>query len=500
MSKKILLPFSLFLSLSLAAQHEEVDAPITEAAVQLQEVFIDGNREKLLGNWEKAAAKFREVLEKDPKNDAAAYELARVYEAMKDMEKAEANAKNAAEWAPDNPWYKYYLADLYQKVNKDKEAAAVYEKLVKMEPQNEEYYFKWAYYLVRASLPAEAIKVYDQLEKLTGIHEEVTRHKHTLYLGMGDYKKAAKELQMLIDKFPNSPDYRHLLATFYEQTGEKEKATAVYKEILALDPNDARAKIALAEESKGSDDIRFLNSLKPVFENPNTDIDLKIKEIIPYINRLSESGDKNLGNTLLALASLLETVHPNSAKTYSALGDVLNITGQPDRAVEKYKKCLELDETVWSVWEQLLYLYADKKDFENLVKTSENALDLFPNQAVAHYLNGLGHNGLHRPNDALLSLQQALMMSSKNPPLRFNTLKETAESYYQLKKFPLAESTLGEASNLNANDPALLERMGDVQFQLGKQSNAVQFWQKALEKGGKSPFLERKVAEGKLVE
>ncbi|MBK9018225.1 MAG: tetratricopeptide repeat protein [Saprospiraceae bacterium] len=500
MSKKYLFPLLLLTALTLHAQEVGQIAPISEAETQIEEIFIDGNREKLLGNWEKAAAKFKEVLEKDPKNAAASYELARVYEALKDTDKAVAAGKNAVEWDPANPWFKYYLADLYQKVDKDKEAAALYGQLVKMDPHNEGYYFKWAYYLVRSSQPAEAIKVYDQLEKMIGVNEETTRHKQTLYLGMGEYKKAGKEVQDLIARFPNNVEYRHMLAKFYDQTGEKEKATTTYQEILKLNPNDALAKIALADDNKGKDDIKFLNSLRPVFEDPGTDIDTKIKEIIPYVNRLAETGDKSLGNSLLALTSLLETVHPNAAKSHSVLGDVLFHNGQPDRALEQYRKCLELDRNVWAVWEQVLFIYFDKKDYENLVKTSEDALDLFPNQAPAHYFNGLGYNGLHKPNDALPALQQALIISAKNPPLRFNVLKETGESYYQLKKFSQAENTLGEAFKLNPKDTALLERMGDVQYQLGKANDALLLWQKALELGGKSELLQRKVLEGKLVE
>ena len=81
MLKKILFPLFLLVSLSLSAQIEDkIIETVSETSVQVQEIFIDGNREKLLGNWDKAAAKFREVLEKDSKNDAAAYELARVYE------------------------------------------------------------------------------------------------------------------------------------------------------------------------------------------------------------------------------------------------------------------------------------------------------------------------------------------------------------------------------------------------------------------------------------
>jgi tetratricopeptide (TPR) repeat protein len=562
-SPLILLLFSGF---AAAAQ----PGSTTEAAVNLEATFIDGNREKLLGNWDKAVAKFQEVLEKDPQNDAAAYELARVYEALKETDKALASAKNAVEWNPANDWYKIYLAELYQKNNKDKAAAALYEQMVKSNPFSEDYYFKWAYYLVRAGEPQQAIKVYDILEKKIGINEETTRHKHTLYLGMGDYKKAGKELEALIEAFPQKTACRHLLATFYEQVDETGKAKDVYKEILRLDPDDARANIALAGEAKGGDDIRFLNSLKPVFENPGVEIDVKIKEILPYVTMLAEQGDKSLGTTLLGLTSILERVHPGDAKTWSVLGDVLYYSGEPGKALEKYKKCLDLNDNVWPVWEQVLNIYAGQKDYAQLIAFSEKALDIFPNQAPAHYFNGLGYNETGKYEDALASFQQALMMSSKNPPLRYDILNETGKAYFHLKQYSRSDEAFEEALKINASDPlvlanyshylaarnehldkakdlatrlvkiapdsaaaedalafvlykmkdykaakewlekalqhggannpAVLEHYGDVLFQTGDAARAIEYWQKALNNGGKPELLKKKVREGKVVE
>ncbi len=453
MTKYIFPFFLLFISSNAMAQF----GMTTEKEIDIEAIFIEGNREKLLGNWEKAISKFEEVLSKDRNNAAAAYELARVYEANKDLENAEKYAEKAVEWEGTNEWFRMYLAEVYQKNTKDKLAAQQFEELVKLQPNNEEFYMKWAYYLVRNSQPLEAIQVYDELEKKVGMHEEVVRHKHTLYLGMGNHKAAAFELEKLITKFPDNISYQHLLGTFYEQIDEKNKAKDVYRNILKKNPNDARAQIALAEDAKGNDDIRFLNSLKPIFEDPKVDIDTKIKEIFPYVNELAATGDKNLGSTLMALTSLLETIHSDDAKSHSVLADVLYYTGQHDRALEQYKKTIELDDTKWPVWEQLLYIYADKKDHKKLIEASENALDIFPNQATAYYLNGAGYNGTGEYQQALSSLQQALIMSSRNDRLRYQILNETGKSYYFLNQFAKSDNAFEEALKINGKDPQVLK-------------------------------------------
>jgi tetratricopeptide (TPR) repeat protein len=567
--------FSILLLLCLGAYTAPAQrTTLSEEEIKVQELFLDAMREKLLENWGKAAEKFREVLEKDKDNHAASFELAIVCEALKDSDKAINAAKNASNWDPANKWYKIYLAELYQKNNLDAAAAAVYEQLATAEPNNQEYHFQWAYFLVKAGQPQAAIKVYDNLEKKMGVNEELARHKHSLYTGIGDYKKAARELEKLSEKFPDRLAYLHLLATFYEQVDEREKAVDTYRKILQRDPQDARARIALADQNRGTDNLAFLNALKSVFENPSVDIDTKIKEILPLVNQLADTGNRHLGTSLLGLTTILERQHPGNAKAHAILADVLFHTGEFDKALEQYKKTLELDDSVWSVWEQVLYLLAIKQQWAELATRSENALDLFPNQAWAQYFNGLAYTRMDRHQDALSALQQALLMCGKNTALRYQVLDELGVAYFQLKQYERADAAFEEALQINpkgtsamanfsyclaarpragseqlekakslalqlnalAPDVALhedalafalyklkdyataqqwinkamqhggeasariLEHCGDILYQLGQPTEALQYWQKARQNGGKSASLDKKIAEGKPLE
>lgn len=444
--------FFLFFSLPLAAQ----DGTTTEAAVNLEAMFIDGLREKQLGNYDKAAGILEDFLGKDPSNAAVFYTLAQVYDTLGKSEKALEMGAKAVELDNSNPWYKIFLARLYQKNEQDGKAAKLYEELVKQEPYNYDYYRQWAYHLVRAGLPDQAIKVYDMLEKKQGINEETSRQKHTLYVGMGDYSNAAKEIEKLIERFPSIVRYRHLLATFYEQINDVQHAREVYHQILKISPDDARARIAVAEEAKGNDDLRFLQSLKPIFEDPNTNLDTKIKEIIPYVQKLADRQDQDLGHSLLALASILDHVHPESAKVQSLMGDVLYYSGQKDKALQHYLKCLDIDDTIWEVWEQALFLLHEKGAHEELVAKAEQALEIFPNQATAYFYFGAANNELGNANEALNALQQALIMVGSNQALRFNILVETAKAYCKLNQFQKANNAFEEALNMSNRSPVAL--------------------------------------------
>ncbi|MEO1624958.1 MAG: tetratricopeptide repeat protein, partial [Bacteroidota bacterium] len=336
---KLLLILGLFALQPISAQQSN---RTTEEEVNTQKVFIDANKEKILGNFENAVYLYKEVLKRDKGNHAAAYELARVYDVLGNDGKALSSIKLAIDLDKANPWYQMFQADVYDKQKKYKDAAKIYEKLADQDPNNEYYYSKWAFYLVKAKDAGKAVKVYDKLEQRIGLTESIIHKKQSLYVGMGNIKKAIGELEKLIEAYPSRLDYRHDLAEFYQRMGESKKAKAVYQTIIELDPNDGKAAIALAgEPSKASSEVTFLQSLQPIFRKPDVDIDLKIKQLIPFIQKVANSGDKELATAGLELTEILSNVHPNEAKSYSAHADLLYYSGQTDEALVQYKKAIE---------------------------------------------------------------------------------------------------------------------------------------------------------------
>ncbi len=390
----------------------------TEAAAALEKVFVEACRERLIGNFDKAIPLLEDLLKKDNRNHAAMYELARVYDAQGKYEQAERMLLSALSLAPDNDWYKKFLADVHQKTGKFSAAAVIYEQLVKKEPHNEQYYFKWAYFLVKADAIDRAVKVYDELEKRNGISEESVRRKHSLYIGMGNNKKAAEELQRLISAYPKRVEYRHLLAGFYEQIGDKTKAQAEYRQILGIAPGDTKAQLALAGgRNAANDDISYLQSLKPVFENPGAPIDLKIGKIIPLIQKVADTGDASLADAALELTTILEKAHPGEAKPLAAAGDLLYYTGRFKEALNKYLRALEIDKAVFAVWEQVMRIRYEAGQYASLWKVSEDALDYFPSRAIAHFFNAAALVELGKPDEADAVIEQGLLMTPNESPM-----------------------------------------------------------------------------------
>ena len=136
-----------FLLTSLIAQKKE--RPLL-ADVEIQKIFIDANREKLLEHYEDAAYLFSEVLKKDPQNHSAAYELSRMYDVMEEDGMALKAIEKAVRLAPKNIWYRDFYAAVLERNNKSEKAAEVYGELAKDHSDNEYFLFQQAFHYVKA--------------------------------------------------------------------------------------------------------------------------------------------------------------------------------------------------------------------------------------------------------------------------------------------------------------------------------------------------------------
>ncbi len=430
-NKNSMMRWILFFFLSNIALATAQDVRISDEQVKIEGLFIDAKREKLLENYEKAEQLYKEVLKQDRRNDAAQYDLAQVYLAQKKYEESLQSIQKAIELNNTNAWYILFLAELYENQQQYAKVANIYERLVAQYPKRETYYFKWAESLANLSKPEEVVKVYEKLETQIGLNPKIVLQKHAIYVTIKDYKKAAAELQRLVDAFPKDTEYLHLLASFYIDIGDFRKADTTFESILKIDPNNPKA--LLANRGKKNESNNLLAKFKRVFEDSNVNIDLKIKEFIPVIQEVARDNNSNLTAEALQLSSILIQVHPNEAKAFAAHADLLYHSGQIEEAQKNYERTIALDETVYAVWEQLLGIYLIQKKYDQLAKAASDAIDIFPNQAQIYFLNGIALHQLGKYKQAVEVLEEALLMASGNLQLQSNINNQLKLSQEQLK-------------------------------------------------------------------
>lgn len=512
---------------------------VAETDVNLQKKLIEANREKLLGNYDKALAILEELRKQKKDEDALLYEMARIHAASESIEKSIPLLRQAIALSPGNQWYRETLALYLEELGQFSGAAGVYGELSADFPREKDYYFNQAFLLVQADEIDDAIKVYDAWEKIVGLQPESTLNKYRLYAGTGNEKKAIKELESLISAYPSNTDYRHLLADHLLDTGDEKAALQVYEEILQTDPYDSKAQVALAtaEQTKNAaktDDPT--TALIPLFEQESINIDVKIAKILPDIQKLAESGDKALAAGLLKLTTILEQVHPNDAKAFAASGDLYFLTDQFKMARERYEKTLSLDDSRFMVWENLFYVMQAQEDWEALRMKTELAMDYFPNKGSVYLFNGIASAELSAWDDALDVLEQAELIFSLDKPglLQVLLLKgkviqgmgnvaeaetvfqealgiapenpmalhDYAMFFYRRENYSEALNRMEKALEAGGNKTALiLEHCGDIWYRLDKPEKALEYWSAAQKLGtGGSKWLSKKIADKKLYE
>jgi len=258
---------SILLLLVGCAIHSSAQSRFTQEEINIQQTLIEASKEKLLRNYDSAAALYEQIINENRSLPTPHFELARVYVELEKMDLALKHAQTAIRLDGSNEWYKTFLADLYEKEGYNKKAAAIYQGLAKTYENNDSYYFQWAYFLVKAEEGEQAIQVFNQLEAKRGVNEELAKRKHKIWQQLGKKKEAAAEYEQLVAKYPENVDYRHFLARYYVQIGNQKKAKQHYTTIITQNPEDAKANLALASfegKSKKGNEVAYLETLLPL--------------------------------------------------------------------------------------------------------------------------------------------------------------------------------------------------------------------------------------------
>lgn len=419
--------------------------------VQSERVFIDGVIQKNLGNLNEAFKLFTQAVAINPNIDAAYFEMANIQLMRSDYVRSSENIAKAINLSPENAYYREYYGELLAAQSKFAEAAKIFGELKREYPDRFVYYYDFAYFLAKDNKLPEALKVYDEIEKLLGVQEEASVQKHKIFIRQNKMDEAISELKKLIITYPDEGSYKHMLADFLMVNGKEAEAVSYYEEILRNNPDDAVAITSLADYyKKKGDKAKYIAYYKMAFSNANIPIDAKVMVLYNYIQFYDEV--KNEFEDAFELAALLKEAHPNDAKVFAITGDLYNINDKTEQALENYLKSLELQKDIFSVWQQVFFIYSDNKDYKNLIDITAEAMEYFVSQPIVYFFNGIGHHQLKDYEKAQKSYSKAVKMSADNVALRAQLFSNLGDVYNSMKKFAESDESFESALELEPNN------------------------------------------------
>ena len=435
-----------------AQQPPQLD-PETQAKVN--RLFFDGEKAKVIEDWDNAAKSYGDVIAIQPNNADAHFQLSQIYMTLKKPDQAETEGLYAVSIDPSNKWYLEELASVYMSEGKAKEATETFRILVDKFPGNPDYYLNLAFLYSKTSQFESAIKVYDLFEKNFGIDENVVDEKKNLYLRLNRFNDAVNEVHKLVEAFPGETEYLLSEADLYRANKIKDKAVPLYKKVLAIEPDNARALLALSELGlQTGNPQESMDDMKKIFANPKVDIDTKVKILYPYLSFWEVKKDHK--QDAFDLAEILTQTHPGDPKAWAIKGDLYYLDNQNDKALASYLQSLTLNKDIFQVWQQVMLIYNGNKDWDNLEKTCKDAIDVFPNQALIYLFKGGAELQKKEYDKAVKSFSKGEKMSADNDKVRAEFLANLGDAYHNLNKNTESDSAYDRSLKFNPENAFVL--------------------------------------------
>lgn len=400
---------------------------------EFEYLFIEGIKQRTLGNPDEAIKIFSRCLELDPNSSATLYEMANIHISKGDFQSSMMLCEKAVSLNPENKYYHLLLIKIYLQNKFYDKAAKEYESLVRLFPDDMDYKFQLATSLAMAGKTTEALDIYNKLEVKMGLTEPIGLGKEQIFLAQGNRSAAYEEIEKLIKLYPTEPKYYGLIADLYLADKNREKALEYYNKILQIDPDDGFVHLSIANfYLENKEYQKAYDHIKLAFKNSTLDLETKAQMFL----LLSQPGEgKITDEQQLELLNILINTHVDDERPRSLLVDYLLSKKQPEEARKQLRLVLDMKKDNYLYWERLLIIDNDLLDWKTLCVDGKTAIGYFPEQPVLYILDAVGLLQLKKYDELLALLDTGEGHANNDPKILSQLYTYRAEAYYNLKRF-----------------------------------------------------------------
>ncbi|MGE0018491.1 MAG: tetratricopeptide repeat protein [Draconibacterium sp.] len=416
--------------------------------------------------YPEAIEAYRQLEAKTGINDQISVAIQELYVLNKQPEKAFAEIEKLIQHDPTEPRYYGLMADLYQSVGDNENALKYYNKILEIDPESGFVHFSLANYYLENN---DAEKSFAETKKGFESKNVELQTKMQLYMMLVSNRDEAKLtdereaelIQVLLENHPGDPMVYTIQADYLLRKGQLK---------------EGRDALLNAIES-GNNDFMLWERL------------LFIDNDLQDWQALHEHGQKAAG------------LYPNQPSVYL-------LDGVACIQLEKYNDAIViLDEGMDFIVDnqplkgQFLMLKGEAlyklNQVDEAFKLFDRSVELSPDNYVglnnyAYYLSLVGRD-----------LDKAERMSGKvieRFPDNATYLDTYAWVLFKKGNYTLAKFYMESAIKYSTETSAVMfEHYGDILFMLNKLDEAKQYWEKAMNNGGTSEVLKRKIKEQKYI-
>ncbi len=415
----------------------------------VKELFFRGLKEKMLENYVNASANFSKIIELDSKNDAALFELATVNFRQNKLLESETAIKKAIAINSQNIWYYKLQSEIYKRNGNMDALIPIFNKLIELSPENEDLYFDRANALFLSGKAEEALKEYTKIEQKFGSSAALTKATQRIKM-QNTEAPSDNAIEKLLAENPTDVKNHIYLSGVLLEKGKKDEAIALLQKAKLIEPENFEIDLALADiyQSQRKNELA-IGPLKTAFANPAMPVDNKIKIVSLMLPRFSNSMVVKDATELVQIAV---KVHPNDAKLMVLFGDVWYQQGNLSAAKEQYQAVLKISEQIYPAWEKLLAIQTVMGQYTEAIKTGEEALTIYPNQAILYYYRAFALHRNGQNAEAGIEIKSALVLDGEDTKLKAMIFALQAEVLIDQQKLKEADAAFDKSISLEPNN------------------------------------------------
>jgi tetratricopeptide (TPR) repeat protein len=435
------------------------------SATEAERVFTEGEKNFILEDYTKALFYFEQALQYTPDNATIHYKIAEIYlkgNTENDFQRASQSIETALKLEKKNKYFYLLASQIYVHRHEYGKAAEVLQTMMREITGTEEHLYELAGIYLQDNRLEEALKTYNQAESALGVNELSSLQKQRIYLLKGKTDEAVNEGDKLIRAYPDDERYVLAQAEMLSQQGQAARGITYLEKFIATHADAGSAKMLRAglyhdvgQEQKS----RTL--VVQLFDDPEVAVSSKVLMLGTYNATLTQNkgkkiNDADLENFVQLLFAKLETNYPNDPDVHLVGGDLFLMLEKTEDAQREYSKAVRTGASGFEAWQNLLLLETHSGLTDSVIVHAEQALELFPNQAMIYYFNGIAYSKKKNFREAARNLEQAKRLSSNNPDLLGEIHGMLGDAYYALKEFDKSDKAYDDALALNPNNDYVL--------------------------------------------
>jgi len=354
-------------------------------AEERKAVYLEKARESVAaGDFDKARIELKNVLQIDPKDAEAYFQLGKVYEELQKFRKAFSNYLKAEELDPDHLENLARLGSVYLLLaNQPDKAQEKIDYILSKESDNADGLLLKATMFVKNEKLADAITLAEKVNAKNPGHINGAALLASLYTNKEQPEKAIKVLQTAIENNPDNARLNKMLSAVFMKNKNYDQAEVIYKSFLERNPDSKTSYDNLAAFYNQTDNKAEAEKiLRASVKNAPNDVERQLT-LVKYI--VATKGKEQ------GITELKELIKANSqlGELRAGLAELQFLNKDKQAAIDTHEKAIiDFSEQSTGIDSRLSLasIYAGEGDYEKAAKLTRDALAISPNDPKVNLL------------------------------------------------------------------------------------------------------------------